>query len=133
MYSDAIIGNNTIINNTVSGIQNIQCSNATIDSNTISYNGIGIKCELYSSPVITFNNITFNQIGILSESGSNAPVHWNNIHNNSNYNVSNLDDTINISAIHNYWGSDPPNDDGFNGPVDYRFWEAVPIEEAGPG
>jgi parallel beta-helix repeat protein len=131
-YSNAIIGNNTIINNGYSGISNIAYSNGTINNNTISNNTYGIFCGDSSSPNITYNNITLNTYGINCSFGATATINWNNIHNNTNYNLSNGDPSINVSARFNYWGSgaNPPN--GIEGAVDYIPWEINPFYEAGP-
>jgi parallel beta-helix repeat protein len=105
-------------------------SNGTINNNTISYSTVGISCEWYSCPVITFNNITNNTNGIYLFEGSDSEIHWNNIHNNTNYNLTNADPRINVSATNNYWGSDPPN--GIIGAVTYNPYLTTPVEEAGP-
>jgi parallel beta-helix repeat protein len=131
-YSHAIILNNTILNNSYAGIVNMYCSNGTMNNNTISYNYYGISCLEYSSPIITYNNITFNDYGIDSSYGANASVHWNNIHNNTIYNITNADSSITINATDNYWGADPPNEDGIDGQIIYEPYQTSPIDERGP-
>jgi parallel beta-helix repeat protein len=129
LYSNTYIGNNTIIHNNITGIAETHYSNATIDNNTISHSYLGIGIG-ESSPIITYNNITNNIIGIECVLGSNATVHWNNIHNNTQWNISNWDNTIWINATNNYWGGVPPN--GINGQVIYVPYLSVPVEDAGP-
>lgn len=81
-YSNPIIINSTISNNTMEGIF-CMFSSPTITNCTMSSNNIGIECFNYSYPTITSNTVTGNgSCGIYSCNGSDPIITGNTIIDN---------------------------------------------------
>ncbi len=147
LESYSIIIGNLIIGNTATnyggGIYCYWESSPTIKDNTITGNtacyGAGISCMSYSSPIIDSCTISSNNgDGVYCEPYLGAPsypvIHHNDITDNTGYGVCNVDSSVLINAINNWWG-DPSGPGGW-GPgtgeevskwVGYFPWLGAPI------
>jgi len=114
---------NKIMENTVVGVKFVKWSAGNLQGNRIIKNSEGVLLKAYSAPMIQGNIITFNDgNGIRCEDKSSPEVHGNDIYSNRGYGIVNLDPSIGVKAIKNYWG-------GAAGPVQSLLTDGADPEE----
>lgn len=150
-----VIKRSEIDSNTTNGIY-LVLTQATVEADTISHSpvgvffntysggtvlgtlisnnsGVGVKCDITSSPTIRHTRITANANGVtalnnsapnlgVAASGeecdaSGANIGNNSIYSNTTYHVSNLSTGLMIAAEGNWWNADPPHASKFYGLV----------------
>lgn len=130
-----LIKDNDIEDNDDEGIRLFGTS-PDMSGNDIIYNGKdGVYCEYYNSADFHIGSVGNNEIYFSSRNGVyiasastpdlSGPSGSPNIiylNNSSYYHVDSRNTSSTIDAEDNYWGEDPPDDDKFNGDVDYDPW-----------